>query len=65
MGNERYLINIYKNNSIYKYYIPSYLEVDYSVLTVVVVMNLRTYLDFSFFFRKFLSYFFFRHYVWK
>lgn len=64
-GNERFLINVYKNNGIYKYYIPSYLEVDYSVLTIIVIMNLKTFLDFSFFFRKFLSYFFFRHYVWK
>jgi hypothetical protein len=61
-GNELYLINMYKNNNIYKFYIPSYMEVDYSVLTVIIVANLKSYLDFSFFFRKFLSYFFIRHY---
>ncbi len=64
-GNELYLINMYKNNNIYKFYIPSYMEVDYSVLTVIIVANLKSYLDFSFFFRKFLSYFFIRHYGWK
>lgn len=65
IGNERFLINCYKNNYIYKFYIPSYLEVDYSVLTTIVISGINSYFDLSFFFRKFLVYFFIRHYNWK
>jgi hypothetical protein len=63
--NELYLFNLYKNNIIFKYKLPAYIEVDYFTLSIVVIKNIHNFYDINFFFRKFLSFFFFRQYNWK
>jgi len=64
-GNERYLIKYYKDNSLFKYHIPSYIEVDFSVLSLIIVANIKSFYDLSYYFRKNLSYYFIRQYNWK
>lgn len=64
-SNEHQLLKLFKDNLVFKYYIPLYLEVDFLTLTVIILQNVKNFNEINFFFKKFFILYLFRLYNWK
>ena len=59
---ESYMLNVLKNNYLFKKNIPNNMEVDFFVLSIFIVKNINNYLNFSFINRKLIVFYMYKLY---